>query len=181
MTNEKSIPNAEIIQDAGIIVGWVFWKKSFDQFGWLQDGKFYTKGGMHTGTLAANWLTRLGAYYIDSISPFAIMICDLLNDEPTYLSDSELETHMGGETLTTAIEDYYSNLMSMWPIVAIDQMTEFKELFIQREGVITFTIYGWNIAVVKEPYDALMTKNPIPWPLTAIQFSWTSTTLDIEW
>ena len=181
MTDEKNIPDAEIIQDAGIIVGWVFWKKCFDRFGWLQDGKFYNKDGMYTGILAANWLTRLGAYYVDSINPFMITICDLLVDECTYLSDTELESYMGEESLQVSIDDYYSNLMSMWPIFEADQQAEFKELFIQREGVLTSTSYGWNVAIVKEPYDALMTKNPIPWPLTVIRFSWTSTTIDVEW
>ena len=141
MTDEKSIPKAEIIQDAGIIVGWIFWKKCFDRFGWLQEGKFYNKDGVYTGMLAANWLTRLGGFYVDSINPFMITICDLLVDESTFLSDTELESHLGGETLDASIDDYYVTLMQMWPIFEDDKQAEFKELFIQREGVVTSTFF----------------------------------------
>jgi len=181
MADQRNIPKAELIQDAGIIVGWLFWKKCFDRFGWLQGGKFYNKNGMYTGILAANWLTRLGIYYVDTINPFIITICDLLVDDSRYLIDSELESYLGGETLDASIDDYYFNLMSMWPILNTDRKAEFKELFIQREGVITSIVSGWNLAIVKEPYDALMMKNPIPWPLIGIRFPWTSTTIDVEW
>ena len=181
MTDEKNIPDAEIIQDAGIIIGWILWKKCFDRFGWLDDGKFFEKDGIYTGLLCANWLTRLGESYDDTLSPLSIMICDLLIDECTYISDAELESHMKEETLEESIENYYTNLLLLWPIFKPDQQAEFKELFIQREGVVTSTFYGWNIAIVEEPYDVLKTRNPIPWPLTVIRFPWTIKTIDIAW
>jgi hypothetical protein len=181
MRNEKDIPDAEIIQDAGILLGWVLWKKYIDQFGWLKEGKFYKKDGCYTGTLAANWLTRLGVFYEDSLNPITVLICDLLSDERDYLSDQELESYMDGQTLEHSVSSYYQTLRIMWPILQMDQKAEFIELFVQREGVLTSSFFGWDIAIVEAPQDALLTKTPIPWPLTIIKFPWTSKSIDISW
>lgn len=181
MTNKNTTPETELLQDAGIIIGWLLWKKRFDQFDWLKDGDFYGKDGMNTGIVAANWLTRLGKHCVDSINPLAATICNLSMKACRYLSDTELESYMGDENIPSSVDNYYSQLMTLWPVLQPNQQTEFKELFVQREGIAHTTPLGLSIAITKEPQDSLMTKSPVPWPLNYIQFPWTSTVIEVKW
>jgi hypothetical protein len=172
----------EIIHDAGIMVGWLFWKKCFDRFGWLEEGKFFKKEGIFTGVLAANWLTRLGtSAYPEMLHPFMIRVCDLLEEEVEYVSDETLETYMNRHHLETSIENYYADLMLMWTILKIEEPRELKELFVQREAIVTETFFGWDLEIVPEAYDALLQKHPIPWPMTFIRFPWTNKTFNVKW
>lgn len=174
--------DVEIIQDAGIMVGWLFWKKCFDRFGWLDDGKFFKKEGIYSGVLAANWLTRLGtSAYPEMLHPFMIRVCDLLEEETEYLTDYVLETHMNGYNLEESVTNYYADLMMMWTIFKIEEPGEFKELFVQREAMVTQTFFGWDLEIVPEAYDALLQKHPIPWPMTFIRFPWTNQTFNVKW
>ncbi|XOV66368.1 MAG: contractile injection system tape measure protein [Fluviicola sp.] len=174
--------NVEIIHDAGIMVGWLFWKKCFDRFGWLEKGKFFKKEGIFTGVLAANWLTRLGtSAYPEMLHPFMIRVCDLLEEEAEYVSDESLETCMNGHPLETSIENYYADMMLMWTILKIEEPRELKELFVQREAIVTETFFGWDLEIVPEAYDALLQKHPIPWPMTFIRFPWTNKTFNVKW
>jgi hypothetical protein len=171
----------EIIFNSGIILGWVLWKNVFSGFGWLDDGKFFTKDGTDTGLLAANWLSRLDGMETDEVSLFARAICNLKVDEIEFYTNKEMNAFMKPNTLEDSIESYYTDLMLIWPIFELDHKAEFFEFFIHREGVISPSARGWRVDVVKQPFDALMIKTPLPWPLSYIQFPWTNNTIEVEW
>ncbi|MFT6922856.1 MAG: hypothetical protein ACJA1C_001863 [Crocinitomicaceae bacterium] len=179
--NRDTDQKEEIIFDSGIILGWVLWKNVFTGFGWIEEGKFFTKEGINTGLLAVNWLSRLDGMQTDEVSLFARAICNLKVDEIEFYTNKEMNAFMQPNTLEDSIESYYTDLMLIWPIFELDQKAEFFEFFIHREGVISPSARGWRVDVVKQPFDALMIKTPLPWPLSYIQFPWTNNTIEVEW
>jgi hypothetical protein len=179
--NRDTDQKEEIIFNSGIILGWVLWKNVFAGFGWLEDGKFFTKDGSDTGLLAANWLSRLDGMATEEVSLFASAICNLKMDEIEFYSNKEMNQIMEPNTLEESIDSYYADLMMIWPIFELGQKAEFFEFFIHREGVISPSARGWRLDVVKQPFDALMIKTPLPWPLSYIQFPWTSNIIEVEW
>jgi len=182
MKEKRSAQEFVIVENAGIICGWVLWKKWFDKFDWLRDGQFFIKKGQHTAVMAASWLQRLGRGDANSVNPLFATICDIDADSSVVYSDEALQEAMGAFNLEDSIRQYYEELLAMWPIFSLEDTSIFIDLFLQREGVLSTTSIGWELVMVKAPYDQLMQQTPIPWPLSYIRFSWTTNTIgNVTW
>jgi len=179
--NGKRVDQDTIIAGAGIITGWVLWKPQFDRMGWLKDGKFIREEENNTAILAANWLSRLDGVKKDEINALIVIICDLNADEVELYSDTKMQRLMGATVLEDSIDQFYDTLLSLWPILEDFHKKEFIELFLQREGVLYKTAMGWRLHIVKAPYDLLMERTPLPWPISIIQFSWSTHTIEANW
>ncbi|MBL4707423.1 MAG: hypothetical protein JKY48_03170 [Flavobacteriales bacterium] len=181
LKNKSASQEEVIISGAGIIAGWVLWKKQFEKFGWLKAGLFLKENNRNTAIYAANWLARLGGEIPDSLNLLVSVICGLEEEDQLLLSDEELQQKMGTIKLSTSIDHFNKELLNLWPVFDINKLREFQELFLQREGVLSKTAIGYQLTLVKAPYDLLIERQPIPWPISLISFSWTSTKIEATW
>lgn len=180
MKKGNKVEDLPLISNAGIILGWVFWKSVFTQFDWLHEGRFKEMDGVHSAVLAANWL-HFSVGELESINPLILAICDVSEEQYVQLSNEELEANMNGHKLDVSVNDFYEMILSMWPIFDTNQHQELIELFISREGILSESPIGRRLKMVKEPFDHLLTIHPIPWPISIINFSWTSLIIEVVW
>lgn len=180
MKEGKKVEELPIIQNAGMIFGWVFWKSIFTDLSWVKDGKFILNNEIDTAVFAANWM-NYAVGETETANDLILFICGLEENSFVRLSRSELEGKMNGQTLDASIENYYLTILSMWPIFNTEQLPDFIELFIQREGLMQKSPVGMRVKLVKEPIDALAEQQPLPWPISIINFSWNSNIIEVEW
>ncbi len=171
------------ISGAGIILGWPFFKRQFDQLNWIQEGKFVDLQGMGGAILAANWLARLSGTTEDqTINPLIRLICNLDPEKAEWLSDQHLNEYFPKGSFQSSINDFTNLLLAMWPVLKPKQQIEFRELFLQREGWLSKNTIGWELHLVQAGYDqAMLAKAPLPWPLQKIFFPWNTQTFNTLW
>jgi hypothetical protein len=179
--SKSSSVEGTIVSSASIVAGWVLWKNEFAKVGWLNDGQFIREEGTNTAILAANWLARVSGEKPDAINALIAKICDLDAAEQVLYSDEKMQEAMQPFDLAETIQKFNEQLLMFWPIMKANQQTEFQELFLQREGILSETALGWGLAIVKAPYDALMEQHPIPWPISVINFPWTHINIEATW
>jgi hypothetical protein len=181
LKNKSDSAEIILVSNAGIIAGWVLWKRQFEKMGWLKDGLFIRQEGKNTAILAANWLARLCGDVPASIDLLLAAICGLSEEERTLYSNEEMNRAVLPLQLDETIRGFNEQLLSLWPIMNSSHQAEFLELFIMREGIISKTAVGWSLAIVKAPQDGLMDRTPLPWPISLIQFSWSTGFIEATW
>ena len=168
-----------LVKSAGIVFGWVLWKQIFDQSGWLKNGFFFEDENGYTAYAAAHWLSQLSSSTA-GVSPLHQVLCGLEPDAVYATHFPPFQPSIVDPDNAEAVE-VNRKLFAMWQVLGTEQFPEFRELFLEREGVLAQTPAGWQIHLVHAPYDVLTEQTPLPWPITELHLPWLSYQVAIRW
>ena len=164
------------IENAGLILYWVYLKNLFAKIGFLNENKlgFLNKKLAIRATLLLNNLLGNGAEEIPEYElTLNKILCGIPIEQPLpgILHFKPVEKQEC-ENVTTA-------LIAHWIALGKISLERFSQIFLQRKGAIKQRDGQWLLQVEKKPQDVLL--NKLPWPIQVIQLPWMENIMIVEW
>jgi hypothetical protein len=174
---EPTIELSEIyIENAGLILYWVYLKKLFSLLGFLNQKQtaFSNKQAAKQAVFLLNFLVYEEPEQL-SEDYFTLnkLLCGLETD--TVLAISEKIT----PSQQKALEQLTINLISYWPALGKIKPSSFCQAFIKRFGVLKILNHQWLLRIEKKPQDILLDR--LAWSINVVKLPWMASHIVVEW
>ncbi|MGJ3438308.1 contractile injection system tape measure protein [Serratia sp. Je.1.23.a] len=159
-----------IVAGAGVVVLWPLLPSLFDQFGWLEEGRFVDDESRWHAVACLDWLTWGEAPLAEWRTPCTRLLCGIDPDvpfdavSPSLLRQAELDDWLGRALITVPLLDRCSG-------------GDIRSFFLQRTG--TLVDEPMSLTIEPDAPDVLLSQ--LPWPLTNVMLPWLSAPVRVNW
>lgn len=161
------------IDNAGLVLPWVFFNRFFENLEWLSDGAFRDPLFQQRAVWMLQYLVDQNASSPEYLLPLNKLLCGLPLEGPLEAQDPLTETEQAaGDELIEAILANASALGHL-------SIEGFRQSFLRREGVLTYSDNRWLLQVRKETFDILLGR--LPWSYQVVKLPWMTTAIFVEW
>ena len=161
------------INNAGLILLWVFLKQFFINVKLLEQDKFINKAAARRAALLLQYIIDPLPAWSEAELVLNKILCGLDVLEPIE-SELDITEHEQAECqqLLLAVRTH-------WPTMGKVSMHYLIEYFLQRKGVIRNRTDHWLLQVERSAHDALAGDRT--WPIGIIQLPWLDKLITVEW
>lgn len=161
------------IDNAGLVLIWVFFNNFFKNLDWLEEKTFKTPALQHRATWMLQYLVEGQTNFPEYSLPLNKLLCGLPLQQPLEpLEELTEEEQAAGDALMEAVLGYAKGLGSV-------SLEGFQQSFLHREGVLTPHNNGYLLQVEKETFDILL--NRLEWTYQVIRLPWIDKAIFVEW
>lgn len=172
--NKKFNYSDEIyIDNAGLVILWVFFSPFFKQLGWLEDKRFKRRALQHRAVWMLQHLVDAQDAPPEYLLPLNKLLCGIPLDEvlePQAPLDEKEQIHC--RELLEAVIAHATVLGSI-------SVEGFQQTFLQREGVLSHKKNMWALQVQKETFDILLSR--LEWDYHIVKLPWMNLPIYVEW
>ena len=161
------------IDNSGIVLVWPYLNRFFTNMGLVHDSEFISRESRMRAVQTLHFLACGTQEADECVLPLCKLLCGWDMGTPVRRDFvlSEDERTESAVLLKTVI--------SHWPIIKNTTLEEFRNSFLQRNGLLTRRDDGWHLQVERKPYDMLL--EHLPWGISMIRLFWMSALLRVEW
>lgn len=161
------------IDNAGLVILWVFLSNFFKNLKWVEDKKFKTVDLQHRAAWMLQYLVDGGVEPPEYVLPLNKLLCGIpINQALEPQLPLTEEEQADADLLMEAVLEYTKGLGSI-------SEEGFRQSFLQREGVITPQNNGYLLQVEKETFDILLTR--LEWSYQVVKLPWMPKAIFVEW
>lgn len=161
------------IDNAGLVILWVFLGNFFKNLDWVEGKEFKTVELQHRAAWMLQYLVDGSTEPPEYVLPLNKLLCGIPIDQAL---DPQLplteEEQADADVLMEAVLEYAKGLGSI-------SAEGFRQSFLQREGVITPQNNGYLLQVEKETFDILLTR--LEWSYQVVKLPWMPKAIFVEW
>ncbi len=161
------------ISNAGLVLFWPYLGRFFTSAGSLDKNRFINKTKQEHSVLSLQYLAQGHQGFNEYDLTLNKIICGLDPNDPVptvvQLDDKEIEE---AETLVSTLIQHWSVLKNMSP-------GRFRQMFLNREGMISTRDGNYVLRVEEQAYDVLIDK--MPWQITTVKLPWMENLIFVEW
>ena len=172
-SNAFSSSDEIYIDNAGLVLLWIFLSNFYQHLGWL-DGKVFRSIALQH---RAVWMLQ---YLVDkTIQPkeFLLPLNKILCGVPVQVPLEALEPLNGQEQ--SACEELLEAVLAYASALGQISPEGFRQSFLQREGILSQGENRWLLQVQKETYDILLSR--LDWSYQVVKLPWMNTAIFVEW
>lgn len=161
------------IDNAGLVILWVFLGNFFKNLDWVEGKEFKTVELQHRAAWMLQYLVDGSTEPPEYVIPLNKLLCGIPIDQALnpQLPLTE-EEQADADVLMEAVLEYAKGLGSI-------SAEGFRQSFLQREGVITPQNNGYLLQVEKETFDILLTR--LEWSYQVVKLPWMPKAIFVEW
>ncbi|WP_338926044.1 hypothetical protein IHE33_00055 [Mycetohabitans endofungorum] len=172
--NAAFIPSEFAVLNAGLVLLWPMLPGLFRTLALLDDANHFIDAS--APLIAAGWLDEL-AWGDDTVAEWRTPVNKLLCGVAL---DAMLPDWQPDPTVRAQLNGWLAALPSRLPGLHRCSVTDVRQLFLQRPGMLTRQPNKrWTLQV--EPHAADVLLHTIPWPLEQVWFPWCNDSLCVEW
>lgn len=172
MPTDELIDDAIYIENAGLVMIWVFLTFLFKTLEFTQNNQFKSK----ESAIKAAYLLQYIATKSDEAPEFKLILnkilCGIPIIEPIPFVELSEEEKDGGEQLIKAV-------IQRWEKVKNTSVDGFRNSFLVRDGRLEESEKQWTLRVEQKPYDLLMSS--LPWGIGYVKLPWMPKPIIVEW
>jgi hypothetical protein len=161
------------IQNAGLILLWVYLGYFFKDLQLLEQGKFIDAQAQHRAAHILQYVATAQENSDESALVLNKILCGMPIDEPL-----EQDIILTGKE-KEASEKLINSAIKNWSALKSTSVEGYREAFIRREGKLIYTQEGWKLIVAPKTYDVLL--NYLPYGISLIRQAWMDDNLWVEW
>ncbi|EAY31821.1 contractile injection system tape measure protein [Microscilla marina] len=161
------------VDNAGLVILWVFLGNFFKNLDWVEDKKFKTPALQHRAAWVLQYLVDGATEPPEYVLPLNKLLCGIPIDqaiEPQLPLTQEEQAD--ADLLMEAVLEYAKGLGS----ISVEGL---QQSFLQREGVLTQPNNSYLLQVEKETFDILLTR--LEWSYQVVKLPWMPQAIFVEW
>jgi len=161
------------VDNAGLVLLWIFFKNFFKNLDWLEDKSFKGLFEQHRATWMLQYLVNNQTEFPEYALPLNKVLCGLrVNQSIEPLEALTEEEQAAGDQLLEVVLNYTQGLGNL-------SKEGFQQAYLQREGVLTRQNNGYLLQVEKETFDVLLTR--LEWTYQVVKLPWMDQAIFVEW
>jgi hypothetical protein len=161
------------IDNAGLVILWVFLGNFFKNLDWVEGKEFKTIALQHRAAWMLQYLVDGSVEPSEYVLPLNKLLCGIpINQALEPQLPLTEEEQADADVLMEAVLEYAKGLGSI-------SAEGFRQSFLQREGVITPQNNGYLLQVEKETFDILLTR--LEWSYQVVKLPWMPKAIFVEW
>ncbi|MDY0973382.1 contractile injection system tape measure protein [Massilia sp. CFBP9012] len=161
------------LANAGMVLMAPYLPRLFGMLGLVADGAFVdldaAERAVHLLQFAASGAGSAPEYAL----PLNKLLCGLPLEAPV----------PAGISLTTVeqetIEGLLEAMIASWSALGRTSVEGLRQSFLMRDGELALGPQGWELSVVRGPFDMLMDR--LPWSFSIVRFAWMPAPLHVTW
>lgn len=159
--------------NAGVVILQPFLPALFKNLGYTEDGIFTGSPARERAVCAIHYM----ATGLAEFPEHELLISKLLTGWPVHepinrflnFTDYEIEE----------CESLLSDALSHWGALKNTSADGLRKNFLQREGILKHSEFGWSLHIERQAHDLLL--DQLPWSFSIIKFKWMDEVLSIRW
>ncbi len=161
------------IENAGLVLFWVYLEPLFKQLDWLEDTAFKSAETAKKAVALLQMMATNSTEGVDGNLKLNKLLCGL----PQELPLPNLEPP-GPDEMNLA-EQLMSAVVQHWKALGNTSIEGLRASFVQRNGTLEWSDDCWKLTVEDKTYDMLLDR--LPWLITPIKLPWMPSRLEVEW
>ena len=166
-------PSELYIQNAGLVLLWIYLGYFFRDMKLTDKGKFVDKAAQHRAVHLLQYAATQRENEPEHQLPLTKILCGIPVTEfvetPILLTEEEKQ----------GTEKLIASAIKNWTALKTTSVEGYQEAFIRREGRLTHHEDGWHLLVEQRPYDMLLQQ--LPYSISMIRQAWMRDNIWIEW
>ena len=167
------IADSITVYNAGVVILQPFLPALFKNLGYTEDGVFTGSPARERAVCAIHYLATGKAEFPEHQLLISKFLCGWPVHDPINrflnFTDYEIEE----------CESLLADVLSHWGALKTTSADGLRKNFLQREGILKHTEFGWSLHIERETHDLLM--NQLPWSFSIIKFKWMDEVLSVRW
>jgi hypothetical protein len=161
------------INNAGVVLLWVYLPRFFENLGFVKDGDFVNEQAQFDAVNMLHYIATGSEEIAEYDLALNKILCGMRIGQavPTAFSLSDEEKEHCENLLLAAIKN--------WPMLKGTSPEGLRQAFLMRKGKISKSSGGWMIRVEQATPDILI--NYLPWSIGIIKLPWTTKLIYTEW
>lgn len=161
------------LDNAGMVLMAPYLPRLFGMLGLVADGAFVdldaAERAVHLLQFAVSGASSTAEYAL----PLNKLLCGLPLEAPVPAGIALTPVERG------TIEGLLEAMIASWSALGRTSVEGLRQSFLMRDGELALGPQGWELSVVRGPFDMLMDR--LPWSFSIVRFAWMPAPLHVSW